>query len=300
MNIESGIYCIRNIVDNKRYVGSAKCLKIRKSKHFNSLKRNNHFNNYLQNAWNKYNEENFVFEILEIIQDLNILLEREDFYILFYKSNNPEFGYNIRKNATNNLGIKYSEESKKKMSESMKGIPKTEEAKKNLSEAKKGIPLSEEHRIKLINSRKGRKHTPETLEKMRLANLGEKNPMYGKSPSEETRKKMSDAGKGKVFTEEHKKHLSENHDDRRGQKHTEESKQKMRDAKKGRGIGQENAMAKLTENDVIEIKKMIRDGIKIKDIAEKFNVTVANISCIKLNKSWKHVNLDDEENKNES
>ena len=37
----------------------------------------------------------------------------------------------------------------------------------------------------------GYKHTPETREKIRKSKLGENNPLYGKSPSKETRKKSS-------------------------------------------------------------------------------------------------------------
>lgn len=44
---------------------------------------------------------------------------------------------------------------------------------------------------------RGWKHSDETKEKMRLNNLGENNPNYGKSPSKETREKISKALKGK-------------------------------------------------------------------------------------------------------
>ena len=45
---------------------------------------------------------------------------------------------------------------------------------------------------------RGWKHSDETKEKMRLNNLGENNPSYGKSPSKETREKISKAMKGNV------------------------------------------------------------------------------------------------------
>jgi group I intron endonuclease len=61
--------------------------------------------------------------------------------------------------------------------------------------------MAEESRLSMINSLKGRKHTEEELRKMRGANKGEKHPMFGKHPSEETRKKMSEAHKGRGPTE---------------------------------------------------------------------------------------------------
>lgn len=52
---------------------------------------------------------------------------------------------------------------------------------------------------------RGVKRSPEFLEKQRLANLGEKNPMFGKKASIETREKMSKARTGKVQSEETKR-----------------------------------------------------------------------------------------------
>lgn len=56
-----------------------------------------------------------------------------------------------------------------------------------------------EVRLKMSESQKNRRlNNPiseETRKKLRDANLGEKNPMYGKHPSEETRQRMSDSQK---------------------------------------------------------------------------------------------------------
>lgn len=61
----TGIYCIRNIKNNKRYIGySVDCFH-RKSSHFFKLKHDKHSNPKLQNAYNKVGKEDFVFEILE-------------------------------------------------------------------------------------------------------------------------------------------------------------------------------------------------------------------------------------------
>ena len=45
--------------------------------------------------------------------------------------------------------------------------------------------------------------------KLREANLGEKNPMFGKSHTKEVRKKISESNKGNIFSKEHKRKLSE-------------------------------------------------------------------------------------------
>lgn len=54
-------------------------------------------------------------------------------------------------------------------------------------------------------------HTPETKEKLRQLNLGKNNPAYGKKVSEQTRKKLSDAQKGKPHSQEWTNKVAESH-----------------------------------------------------------------------------------------
>lgn len=61
----SGVYKIRNIIDQKYYIGSTVDFVRREKEHFSALKNNNHKNIKLQNAITKHGIENFVFEIVE-------------------------------------------------------------------------------------------------------------------------------------------------------------------------------------------------------------------------------------------
>ena len=204
----SGIYQIKNLENGKLYIGSAVDFKRRKRQHFFNLRHNKHKNSHLQNAWNKYGEEKFVFEIIERIEDKEILTEKEDFYISLYDAANPNVGYNNRKESSTNLGLKHTEASKQKMSKSKKGkplgkrdfpmpieqrlqisesllgnipwnkgIPMREESKKKLSESNigrpawnKGIPQTEKAKENMSNAQKGRKCSPETRQKMSKSN----------------------------------------------------------------------------------------------------------------------------------
>ncbi len=61
-----GVYKIRNKLNNKRYVGSTNNFEKRWADHRKSL-RNGDNSPYLQNAFNKHGEDNFVFEVVEEI-----------------------------------------------------------------------------------------------------------------------------------------------------------------------------------------------------------------------------------------
>jgi len=81
----SGIYQIRNIINNKVYIGSTSKFKSRKASHFGHLRFGDHSNKYLQNAWNKYGEEKFVFEILEETENHTSALENREQYWYEFK-----------------------------------------------------------------------------------------------------------------------------------------------------------------------------------------------------------------------
>ena len=75
------IYMILNILNNKFYIGSAFNLKKRISMHLSYLRRNVHHNKFLQNAYNKYKEENFKIIILASVLDKSKILEIEQLFL---------------------------------------------------------------------------------------------------------------------------------------------------------------------------------------------------------------------------
>jgi group I intron endonuclease len=133
--MKSGIYLIKNIANNKVYVGSARNANQRWREHKHSLKKGKHHSSYLQRAWDKYGEQSFTFDIIEEVTNPEHLIAYEQVYLDYYKSYETDRGYNICKVAGSQLGMKHSEETKRKMSESAKNM--SEETKKKMSEAKK-------------------------------------------------------------------------------------------------------------------------------------------------------------------
>lgn len=117
----SGIYKIINITNNKIYIGSAISLRKRWNTHLYDLSKNKHHSILLQRAWNKYTSAQFKFEVIELVEDKNKLVEREQYWLDFYKSYLPENGYNICKIAGSQAGHKHTEETKNLMSKSHMG-----------------------------------------------------------------------------------------------------------------------------------------------------------------------------------
>lgn len=89
-----GIYCIESIVDGKKYIGQSVNIHKRWYEHKSKLKSLKHDNYYLQNAFNKYGENNFIFKIL-LLCSAQELDDKEKYFISFYKTNKRNFGYNL-------------------------------------------------------------------------------------------------------------------------------------------------------------------------------------------------------------
>ena len=207
----SGIYKIICLSTGKFYVGSSIDVRKRWRQHLNKLRSNKHVNKKLQNAWNKYTEQNFLFEIVELILP-PFLLEREQYWIDKLR---PVF--NIAKSAkAPNLGIKASEEARAKLSARLMGNTYTRGKKRSPESIEKtrsanlGKKRSAEYCARSSAIRLGKKHSPETIEKIRLKK---------RNMSDETRAKLSASRKGKPSP-------------RLGKTHTPEARAKMGNAKR--------------------------------------------------------------------
>ena len=147
-----GIYKIQNIFNDKCYFGSSLNIKQRFIDHRKNLRRGTHHSGHLQNSWNKYGENNFVFEIIEVVVDENQLVKKEQKHINKNKSYDRKFGYNINPLATSCLGVKRSERTRARIRENhadisgknnpMYGRKHSKKTKKILSEKKKEMYAS--------------------------------------------------------------------------------------------------------------------------------------------------------------
>lgn len=95
-----GVYKITNIKINKIYIGSSKNILQRWKSHIKELNLNKHKNFYLQQDWNIYGKNSFVFEVLEESpEEIRYSIEQKYLNNLmpFYRTGN---GYNINEKAT--------------------------------------------------------------------------------------------------------------------------------------------------------------------------------------------------------
>ena len=115
----------------------------------------------------------------------------------------------------------------------------------------------------------GYSHTEEAIVKMktdpRRSHKGQNNPRYGKKVSTETRQKISKRNKGKTYSEE--------------------TKQKMKTKRKT----QFPPGAKLTTENVIEIKNLLSKNVLDKQIAKMFDISESTVYYIKTNRTWKNI-----------
>ncbi len=167
--IKSGIYQILCLSNSKVYIGRAYDLSRRKNRHFYDLRKGNHRNSHLQNTFNKYGEESFIFEAIEECSK-EILENREQFYLdtiprekQFNIATISKAPFHGRKHSENSkkrmigfLGRHHSIETKERLSTLHKGIKHGKDFQEKMSSIVKGRKFTETHKRNLGNSRKKR------------------------------------------------------------------------------------------------------------------------------------------------
>ena len=90
-----GIYKITCTVNNKIYIGQSIDALSRLYAHRSRLKKNKHENTYIQEEFNKYGQDKFIFELIEECKPEE-LEEKEKYYIKKLQTYKKEIGYNVR------------------------------------------------------------------------------------------------------------------------------------------------------------------------------------------------------------
>lgn len=182
MAYTSGVYQIRNKVNDKKYIGSSVNVRDRWRLHLSHLQRQIHGNVYLQRAWNKYGVENFDFTVLIYCDPENTLIYEQ----ACLEGLKPE--YNIATDArAPTKGMKASDETRRKMSETHSGKNHPNYGKKMSDEFKKKNSTGHLGQVAWNKGMIGSAMSGRT---------GEEHPMYGFRFSEERKQKFSEDRKG--------------------------------------------------------------------------------------------------------
>lgn len=165
------IYKILNTINGKFYIGRTIHPNVRKRQHFSMLRKNIHHCIKLQNAYNKYNKEDFIFIIIETCFNSE-KREQELLDIINYKDS-----YNISKSSLGG-GIK-----------------------ENNPNWKGGVTFC----------KCGNRISSVSKTCMRCKDItGKNNPFYGKTHSNEFKQKMSNNMKGNYKGNQEKPVIIEN------------------------------------------------------------------------------------------
>lgn len=243
-------YETRNLINGKKYLGVHSTSRFLKDGYLGS-------GTAIKNAIRKYGRKNFSHTVLKEFRSAEEMFEYEKQIVTEEIVNNPEY-YNEKLGGKGGMrGYHHTEEWKKATSlrqlgrkGPMKGKHHSEESRQKKSETSRGMiwihrgtertmihpKFWEEYQKQgfekgsgLPSPRKGATLSEETKEKLRNRQI--------KPISEETRKKLSEAHKGRKrgpMTEEHKRALSESH---RGYKRSPESVQKQVETRKRKKDG---------------------------------------------------------------
>lgn len=177
------IYKIRNVTNEKFYVGSTVDSRVRFQTHRRNLRAGKHQSPHMQAAWNKYGEDCFKFEIVEHVENSEGLLKAEQVWLDEHAG--KPYCYNWATDASAPMrGKNHTDETKLKLKEAAQKVPKGD------ASILYRVPRTEETKAKISASQLGvkkpigRKVSEEGLVKMRAAvKRGEDSHFYGQRPA---------------------------------------------------------------------------------------------------------------------
>lgn len=167
----SGIYEIRNTLNDKVYVGSSSNVKARWRGHLSGLRAGKHPNAHLQRAWVQQGESVFVFSVLEEVEAVAVeLARREQVWMDNLDCCNPEKGYNLALVAGKSmLGLKHTDAARRRMSEGQKRRCEDPAVRLRVAGLRKGKKASEATRGRVVKALQTRWADPASRRKLLTA-----------------------------------------------------------------------------------------------------------------------------------
>lgn len=171
--MNTGIYAIQHTVSGRLYVGSAVNFAARWRVHLCLLRKGTHHSKHLQAAWNKYGEPAFVFKKLLVCTKEHLVMY-EQRCIDGYRSFERKFGFNARREASSQLGMKHSESTRAKIRAARAKQVFSEETKALWSANRTGKKMPAWFSAFASSVHSGKKLSVETRAKMSISKTGSK------------------------------------------------------------------------------------------------------------------------------
>lgn len=155
-----GVYRIRCAPNGNSYIGSSVNVHARWADHRSKLRHGKHWSRHLQRSWNKYGDDAFSFEIVEVVVGDPVLAEQA-----WIDLERPKFNTGTCA-ARPMLGRKHSPEIRARISAAGRGRTPDEETRSLISTTLKNSPKVKAVLEKMRALNIGRKKSPEEIAKM--------------------------------------------------------------------------------------------------------------------------------------
>lgn len=176
--MNSGIYILYNIFTGRKYIGSSRNLRHRKSSHFSGMRTGSHENYKILREVNQYGVDGFRWEVLETCE-IDKLMEREQWWLDNLK---PELNIALIADNHSCTETEVRKQSRREQAEKVRGRKQSQEEKDKRAKSIREFWARPENKGKKIVSPEQRAH----LSKI---NMGENNPNWGKHRSPESKAK---------------------------------------------------------------------------------------------------------------
>jgi group I intron endonuclease len=275
----SGIYVIQNMIDGHCYVGSSKDVKARIKAHKHMLRHGKHHAIRLQRAWDRDGETVFEFYVIRdnVPPDQLLVVEQQ-----LIDEINTE--YNMSRVAGTREGVPQPPHVAERLSALFKGRTKTAEHRRKIGEAHKGRERSPEMREKIAAGlREYYSEHPEVIDAQRAQRKGRTSTFKGKRHTEQAKAALSEIAKSRLETADGKAHHALMVEHARaantgrpgpwkGRKFSDEARAKM---------SANSGSRKLSQEQKAEMRRLYtEDGVKQKDLAEKYGVAQCTVSTM--------------------
>lgn len=240
--------------------------------HANRSYNKNIKNVFFNNAIKKYRIENFELLLIDKVKSENEAIEREVFWIKYYKSNDKKCGYNLTHGGEGISGYRHTEITKKILRDKKLGSKMSDLAKENMKKSAKKGPANHNYGKRILTHSKVNEKiiscmyddyltghfTLELIgEKYNISKAQVQRILSGKSwPTAQLDTNKLKNIKSVNVSKQHKK----------------------------------RKYSKLSEDDVLEIRQLLSEkAISQTSLAKKYNVHIATISAINRRRIWKNI-----------